>query len=101
MNGFHDFAPSVGKNEQQEVHMRINIGLILWIITTIASTIWIACGNPDMNFLACLFWGGFLGMITTGTLISAYGQIWIGWHTPEIIDEVCDGLLGNGRRGRK
>ncbi len=77
--------------------MKINPAVIMWIILSIASAIWIG-SDPNNGLLASIFWGGFLGFVATGTLIAAFGQIWIGWHSPEIIDEVVDGLLGKGRK---
>jgi hypothetical protein len=92
MNTFHDLASSVGKPEQQEAAMRINFFYILWFLCTVPSIFWLACGHN--GFWSCIFWGAFIGFMTAGTLVSCFGKIWIGWHASEIIDEVCDGLLG-------
>jgi hypothetical protein len=76
----------------------MNIGAVLWIILTIPASIWVGSGNPEMGFIACVFWGMCIGGMATAGLVAAFGQIWIGWHTPEIIDEVVEGLLGKGRK---
>ena len=79
--------------------MRINFFYILWFICTVPSIFWLACGKND--FWSCIFWGAFIGFMFAGTLVSCFGKIWIGLHSSEIIDEVCDGLLYRDRNNRR
>lgn len=71
---------------------------ILWFICTVPSIFWLSMGDNDLG--SSIFWGAFIGFMVAGTIVSCFGKIYIGLHTGDIIDEICDGTIYRDRNNR-